>query len=247
MIEESLDKIDEQLNDLKGKKEPNILVDLIVDRSSSMYHQTKDVIKGINEYLDGLRQDKENRILVSLTLFDDQIETPYVLTPIAEVPVLDDSVYFPRGCTALNDAVGITLNRLERHIREYKEEPKVLVVILTDGLNNVTREFKAGEIQKKISDLDREKDNYTIVYLGSHADAWAVGQSLGISGGSSMSFDQNNLVGTMRGMSTATSNYARSREKSAQSFYMCASDTFEKEGVTVADDVKGKLDKIENK
>jgi hypothetical protein len=60
---------------------------------------------------------------------------------------------------------------------------KVLAVIVTDGLENSSREVDPPTLAKLIA--DREHDGWTFIYLGANQDAWAVGEQAGFSGGAS--------------------------------------------------------------
>jgi hypothetical protein len=60
---------------------------------------------------------------------------------------------------------------------------KVLAVIVTDGLENSSREVDPQALARSIA--DRERDGWTFIYLGANQDAWAIGGQTGFSGGAS--------------------------------------------------------------
>ncbi len=60
---------------------------------------------------------------------------------------------------------------------------KVLAVIVTDGLENSSREVDPQTLARSIA--ERERDGWTFIYLGANQDAWAVGEQTGFSGGAS--------------------------------------------------------------
>src|SRR5215475_733063 len=60
---------------------------------------------------------------------------------------------------------------------------KVLAVIVTDRLENSSREVDPQTLAKSIA--ERERDGWTFIYLGANHDAWAVGEQTGFSGGAS--------------------------------------------------------------
>jgi hypothetical protein len=96
--------------------------------------------------------------------------------PIAEVPRLSRETYSPDGNTPLHDAVGRTI----RWMDGLRPRPdRVLMVILTDGEENASREYSL----RKIHDLIRAREatgRWTFVYLGANQDAWAASERLGI-------------------------------------------------------------------
>jgi len=56
----------------------------------------------------------------------------------------------------------------------------VLAVVVTDGLENSSREVDPQTLAKSIA--ERERDGWTFIYLGANQDAWAVGEQTGFSG-----------------------------------------------------------------
>jgi hypothetical protein len=57
---------------------------------------------------------------------------------------------------------------------------KVLAVIVTDGLENSSREVDPRTLAKLIAECER--DGWTFIYLGANQDAWAEGERTGFSG-----------------------------------------------------------------
>jgi len=159
-------------------------VSVILDRSGSMCSCWDDTIGGFNSYLEGLKKDKETEYFISLTQFDDQYEINYVKKPLHEVGNLDRITYIPRGRTALLDAVGRTINTLGTV--PYNE--KMLMLIITDGQENASREFSYDQVKKLIADKT-ELGNWTFTYIGAVADAWGQGQSLGLNAGNTAKYD----------------------------------------------------------
>lgn len=70
------------------------------------------------------------------------------------------------GMTALNDAIGKTLNK----IHSFKnEDEKVLVKIITDGEENNSKEYSSQQIGRLIKGLQKT-GNYTITFVGTYTD-----------------------------------------------------------------------------
>jgi hypothetical protein len=57
---------------------------------------------------------------------------------------------------------------------------KVLAVIVTDGLENSSREVDPPTLATSIA--QHEQDGWTFIYMGANQDAWAVGERAGFSG-----------------------------------------------------------------
>lgn len=127
--EENLEKAEE----VKAEETPLKDVDLVflLDKSGSMYDVVSDTIGGFNSFIEREREKNPNTH-VTLVLFDTEYKVLYTRKPIDEVSKLTKNEYFADGCTALLDAIGTTINRLDR-----KVENDVLFVITTDGLETL--------------------------------------------------------------------------------------------------------------
>ena len=162
-----------------------VLVNVILDKSGSMASKQNDVIHGFNAYVDGL--DKEDKVdyLFSLTLFDTQVAYRDVALPLAQIKKLDDRSYVPGGNTALNDAIGITVRKVDA---ERPQVDKIVTVIMTDGEENSSREWTLDAVRALIDQKEKE-GNWTFVFLGAAPDAWDQGKSLGIAAANVARYD----------------------------------------------------------
>ena len=124
----------------------------ILDRSGSMGGLESDTIGGFNGML--MKQKKEEgEANVTTVLFDDQIEVIHDRFPIDVVKPLTDEDYYVRGCTALLDAVGSTVKKVENIQNRLPEElraEKIIFVITTDGQENASQEYSANMVKKMI-------------------------------------------------------------------------------------------------
>jgi len=159
----------------------------ILDRSGSMSSIMSDSIGGFNTFL---KQQKELKDEATLTvaLFDDKYELLYDDVNIKKVEELTNKIWYPRGTTALYDAIGKTINAVKAtHARLGDEAPaKVLVCIVTDGLENASKEYKLDDIKKLIKQC--ENDDWNFMYLAANQDAFAIGTSFGVSAGNTYSY-----------------------------------------------------------
>jgi hypothetical protein len=102
----------------------------------------------------------------------------------------------------------------------------VLAVIVTDGLENSSREVDPQTLAMSIA--QHEEDGWTFIYLGANQDAWAVGKQAGLSGrasGQSVNFKAT-PAGTRAAIGSVTDDarrylggvesYARARAASAR-------------------------------
>jgi len=159
-------------------RKQDVLVNVILDKSGSMASKLNDVIEGFNAYLAGLGEEEKVNYWFSLTLFDTQVVQRDVALPLAQVKKLDTKSYQPGGNTALNDAIGITVRKVDA---ERPKVDKIVTVIMTDGEENSSREWTHDAVKALIEQKERE-GIWTFVFLGAGLDAWHQGRSYGVSG-----------------------------------------------------------------
>jgi uncharacterized protein YegL len=164
---------------------------LVLDRSGSMENMEKEAIGGFNSFLES-HQKAPGQAKLTLVLFDHEYIVAQDGRPVQEVQKLDAHSYQPRGTTALLDAIGRTINTVgERlsHTPEQERPDKVLIVILTDGLENASKEFSLKQINQMIQH-QREVYSWEFIFLGAGQDAIQVANSLGISADSAFQFSE---------------------------------------------------------
>ena len=147
-----------------------INVVFLLDRSGSMNNSVEDTIGGYNSYLE---RERKNKSLITTILFDDDYEILHYRKNVEEVKKLTKKEYYVRGCTALYDAIGKTITKIDHDIKN----EKVLFIITTDGLENASKEYN----KKSIAKLIKKHKNWEFIYLGANIDSYAEGESIGIS------------------------------------------------------------------
>jgi uncharacterized protein YegL len=155
----------------------------ILDRSGSMRNLTNDTIGGFNAFIDQQKKEPGEAVLTTV-LFDDQYEILHNGVNLKDVKELTGKEYFARGCTALLDAIGKTINTVGEQLNKTNEEnkpSKVIFVITTDGFENASKEFTQPQIKEMI-EHQTNKYNWQFMFLGANIDAVATASSYGISG-----------------------------------------------------------------
>ncbi len=192
----------------------------ILDRSGSMQPLMESAISGFNDLLrDQTKAPDEARF--TLVLFDDQYEVPMHAIPIAEAVELDTSTYVPRGSTALLDAVGRTIDELGSRLAAMskKDRPgKVIVAILTDGLENASQKYTWQDISTKISH-QRDTYQWEFLFLGANQDAIATAAEMSIESASAMTYvhDSHGTKSSQRALSRKFTAMRTSGKKDAMS------------------------------
>ena len=98
---------------MKNKK---TLYHFVLDKSGSMSNCKETTIEGFNNQLKTIEQLQkefpEQEFEVSLTVFDNEVETLYSHVSINQFRPLTMNMYHPNGGTALLDAIGISINEI---------------------------------------------------------------------------------------------------------------------------------------
>jgi len=188
-----------------NKKNGEINVVFILDKSGSMQSCWDSTISGFNEYLKGLKKGKE-KVKFSLTLFNTTVETRYVDEPLENIKKLDKKFYVPDGMTALYDAVYQTLSEVEK---KAKDVGKFLVVIMTDGEENSSKEYTDKNVFAKIDEM-KKKGNWTFVFMGANQDSWIMGQKFGLAKNNVTNYQSTSkgMIKAMQVLSHSTQAYA---------------------------------------
>lgn len=169
---------------------------LIVDESGSMGHLREATLDGINETISTIRSAQREYAntqdhTLTLVTFDSGTCRPDVRAMILNKPILEVgefSKYSPCGCTPLYDALGQSLTTLHNYIKNDKNATAV-VTVLTDGLENASKEWNGGDLRRLIEQLKEE--GWSFAYMGSAHNVKEVTDLLAID--NVMEFSHDNL------------------------------------------------------
>lgn len=198
----------------KNKTKEKSKLILIVDRSSSMCGIASDMEGAMKEVLDTQKKEYDGEMFVTLIRFDDDYEEVFFDKPLNEV---EEIKLEPRGCTALLDAIGRTINKVERTFIETDEKDrpeKILFIIITDGQENASKEFTRADVFKIIETVKRDRE-WDFTFIGANQDSIREGGNIGIRGDKSLNFVAS--AAGVRKMSKSVSDYTTSyfRDKKA--------------------------------
>jgi len=194
------------------------VVRVLVDRSGSMSSIREATVSGINEFITA-QKAQPGEAKIKVVQFDENsghLTYDVILEgDLKSVSTITQDQFTPRGMTPLLDAMGRTIDELGTDLAKLPEgerPEKVVVVVVTDGMENASRKFKAEQI-KSMVEHQTSKYNWSFTYIGANQDAILVGQSMGFDSMRSMTFSANsvntksaflgasNLVSRVRGMS----------------------------------------------
>lgn len=161
-------------------------ITLLLDKSQSMEVTKKSTIDGFNKFLSSQKEDGLNKI-VSLYQFNQRRYTTFENLDLKKVENLNYDAFIPEGSTALNDAIGFTIERTN-HITKNKDY-NIIFVILTDGEENSSRNYDSHDIEKSI--LKMKERDWNFIFIGANQDAILSGAKYGIDVNSSLTFSQS--------------------------------------------------------
>ncbi len=210
----------------EGAKPDVVRIAVLIDESGSMLGAAKDTINNLNSYIDE-QATSEKEILISIYTFNDNgVRDRYVSVDAksalhmelkGSVPItaeyqglkatssLYNLIYAPSGGTPLYDAIATVI------VKETSTVP-TLVVILTDGEENASREYRTlASIQTLIK--QQEEAGWSFVFL-----------MAGLSRAQAESYTSS-IMG--RGYEGATMNYSKGTENIAFHNLATASATWE--------------------
>src|SRR5690554_6759144 len=154
----------------------------ILDKSGSMAGLETDTIGGYNAMLKK-QQDVEGGCRITTVLFDNNYELLHDRIDIRAVRPITEKEYSVGGTTALLDAMGRTIHKIinvQKNTDEAYRAEKVMVVIITDGYENSSREYSVENVRSLIQH-QKDKYGWEFIFLGANIDAVETAQHFGIS------------------------------------------------------------------
>lgn len=153
-------------------------VTVILDRSGSMGSCRVEAEGGLNRFIEDQKR-QPGRTIFTLVQFDDVYEFVHKGVPVEQV---GHCPLVPRGYTALYDAVGRAIVETGERLKKLPEAERpgvVMFAILTDGMNNASKEFTCERVREMI-EHQRSVYNWQFMFLGANHDPFATAGAMGI-------------------------------------------------------------------
>lgn len=181
----------------------------IIDKSGSMLGLTDDTIGGFNSVLESQREGVDGEAVVTTVLFNGTVTKLHDRVDVREVEPMTKKQYIASGGTALLDAIGQTIDEVQKRIDNTPEDERpgnVICAITTDGQENASRTYTKDRVKKMI-EHQTKGHGWDFLFLGANMDAVSEAASIGIN--NSVTYFQDG-IGT-RGVYTAMSMAATSK------------------------------------
>jgi hypothetical protein len=179
---------------------------IVIDESGSMSSMGPEPVQAMNAFITEQKRNAGDSKL-SLYTFNDNVRRIYNEIPLMTASTYSD--YKPDRMTALYDAIGTAISN---KVKEGRYENTVLVII-TDGQDNSSKEYTAITIKKRIKHME-DVHNWQVLYLAADQDAFAVGGSYGVKGAKCANFSKQRggMLEAMRQTSAACTVYRASSQ-----------------------------------
>lgn len=177
-------------------KNKDLSVFVALDRSGSMGGEKwTNAVDSLNEYVKGLQKEKINGDITIIAFDSDGMYGGASSVRLVSLAEAADIAYFeridpyalhPAGGTPLYDAAGHVIN-----LALEKNSKRTVIVILTDGEENTSKEYTQAKIKEKVAEVT--KKGWEVIFLGANFDAAKYNAGSGLAAGKLRNFDLNDV------------------------------------------------------
>ena len=195
-------------NETKSKTQVFNVV--ILDKSGSMNHIRQAAIDGFNETLNGIKKAQEKftetqeHYVTLVTFCSCEMKQIFDKVKVADAKPITEEDYEPCCCTPLYDAMGFTITGMRNYVKKI-EDAVVVVTIITDGLENASKEYNGNTIKSLVEELKGE--GWTFTYMGANQDAIEVAAKMAIRNSRNFAYNQEGTRASMAKDSSTRMNF----------------------------------------
>lgn len=179
-------------------------VTCVLDETGSMHGIKDDTIGGFNNYVKTLRESGEDYLFTLIKFDSNHHDVVHRGVPISEVLDLNNDTYVPGSSTPLIDACVKAIRATEAKVTDAMN---VAVMILTDGLENASTEFKNDDLVRLIK--EKTEAGWLFTFIGAGIDAFEQAGQFGIHPQHAMSSNRDTVRTTITGAAHNLNAYAR--------------------------------------
>jgi Mg-chelatase subunit ChlD len=166
-----------------NNQKTNIYNIIILDKSGSMESIKQEAISGYNETLQSIisaqtkHAETQQHFVTLVTFNSDSTDTVYNRVACTKAAELTSKTYQPYNCTPLYDTMGNTLTKFRNEL-DMATDHRVLVTIITDGMENASKEYSGKQIHQMVTEL--EALGWVFTYIGANHNVKEAAMNMGI-------------------------------------------------------------------
>ncbi|MBL8559161.1 MAG: VWA domain-containing protein [Hyphomonadaceae bacterium] len=182
---------------------------ILLDRTGSMQSIWDEALGSVNAYVKGLAEGDGYATLAVFDAHDGlQFDVLRAGVPVQTWKDVTTQEASPRGMTPLFDAIGRIIARAESEAPE-----KAVIVIMTDGEENSSREMKKDDVKAALERC--EKKGWQVVFLGAEFAKFNDADAVGIAGGQQVAMSAGRMGRSMAMMARKSRAYFDQGEQMA--------------------------------
>lgn len=195
------------------EKKNNVLLDytFVLDASGSMFHDIDEVLCEVNQQLQDLK-DKQEELgrpcRATIVKFDSVYTVLRDNERIEKLKPLTKEEYKAGGMTALYDAFGLSVKRADARVnfKVRRGDAEALVVVFTDGGENVSKEFDGPAIAKLFEEY-QDREGWEIVLIGTDVSTMVDMEQRKMRRSKMRSYGQHEKKRALQNLSLSVSDY----------------------------------------
>lgn len=179
----------------------------IIDKSGSMYNLVDDTIGGFNGFVKS-QSAIDGKAVLTTVLFSSDRKKLYDCVDLHAVEPLTAKQYVVGGSTAMLDAIGETIEEVQKRHDDTPEAERpgqVLCVITTDGQENASTKYKKFQVQKMI-EHQTKGHGWQFIFLGANMDAVQEAADIGITYSATYTADSYGTKSVYNAVNIATTS-----------------------------------------
>jgi hypothetical protein len=168
--------------DMISKKNRKYIA-FLMDETGSMASMGSEPIQGANKFYKtqkDVASENDLEVYSTLAFFSEDVRYKHSNKKIDEVNLIEDGEYIPDGMTALHDSIHDFVNNIRSEIKGMERETDVVLIILTDGLDNSSKKYNHKHTKTLLETL-KDEDKWVIIYLGANHDVFTTATNIGVS------------------------------------------------------------------
>ncbi len=196
---------------------------LVVDKSGSMAVIQSEILMSLNDRISTIKniaETSERDVLAELVTFNESAKRVLPLVNANKLNLLTSQEYQIGGTTALYDALGSTLERLDLTFNQelVAGTCSAVVVVYTDGYENASRMYSKQVIREMLRKAN-EMENVEITIVGCDEETLMMARDMNFNVDNVVRTSKENLSATMKSMDSYLYGYAKGEKRNFKADY----------------------------